>query len=252
MTRIIKSMLVFSEEVDPPDASKVCRNVIYRITNKENGRVYIGKTERSFRRRYGAKWWDAKHNRALKADLDIYGKDAFAVDIFAHDLDPKELTKIEEFLIFSNDSLHPNGYNLMKASFGPEKISEETRALMSKAQLGRKHSEEAKKKISAANKGFARGGPQKGTPKSKEHRAKLAASQLGRKRNQISRKKTGKINSTKARRVSQVDLITGAEIKQFHSISDAAREMAVGGSSIIDTCRGNQKSAAGYGWKYMT
>jgi len=249
MTRIIKSMLVFSEEVDPPDTSKTCRNVIYRIVNKENGRVYIGKTERSFRYRYGAKWWEAKHNRALRADLNIYGKDAFAVDILVHDLDPKELTKVEEFLIFSHNSLHPNGYNLMKASFGPDRISEETRAIMSKAQSGRKHSEETKKKIGAANKGTIRT-DLRGAPKSESHRAKIAAAKKGKKWSKESRDKiTGECNA-RSKAVTQLNPQTGGEIKRFSSIAEASREIKIDDTGIVRACKGKSKTAAGYGWKY--
>lgn len=68
--------------------------------------------------------------------------------------------------------------------------SKETLERMSKSQVGRKHSEEAKRKISESNRGVSRG---KGVPKSKEHVAKVAAANRGRKHSQEMRDALSKI-----------------------------------------------------------
>lgn len=248
---MINSLLSFSEETELPDEEKVCKGVIYRITNKENGLIYIGKTNKSFRSRYGAKWWESTHNRMLKADVAIFGKDAFSVDIFASGLDPENLVRYEAFSIHSHNCLYPNGYNLKKDVSGPGIVSEATRKLLREKNGGRKHSEKTKKKISAAHKGVAKNNL-KGVPKSKEHRAKIAASRIGKKWNKESREKMTGANNARSKAVAQLHPQTGIEIKRFPSIGEASREIKINDTAIIRVCKGKNKTAAGYGWKYTT
>ena len=58
------------------------------------------------------------------------------------------------------------------------------------------------------------------------------------------------INDKRKRKVLQIDLDTKVLIREYESVRDAAREVSVGHKSISDTCKGFQKQAAGYLWKY--
>lgn len=66
-----------------------------------------------------------------------------------------------------------------EARLNREPVSSETRAKISAAKKGQKHTEEAKRKISEALKG--RPGPTKGRPLSKEHKEKCRIASTGRK-----------------------------------------------------------------------
>ena len=54
-----------------------------------------------------------------------------------------------------------------------------------------------------------------------------------------------------AKPVCQIDLKTGAVLKTFSSISEAAKSVNGDMSYISKVCRGIQHSSKGYGWKYL-
>lgn len=86
---------------------------IYKITNKENGKMYIGQTIRSVEDR-----WKRHKNDALNNILDThfarairyYGPDAFTVEIIDTATTQQELTAKESYWISWYDSVN-NGYN---------------------------------------------------------------------------------------------------------------------------------------------
>ena len=92
---------------------------------------------------------------------------------------------------------------------------------------GRKHTEEARKKISQKAKG--RQSPWRG-----KH---------------ITQKMKDAISSARSKPVQQFDL-EGHFIAEFPSITTAAKLTGFGG--ICKCCRGKQKQAGGYVWKYLT
>lgn len=87
--------------------------LIYKITNKANGKAYIGKTERTFDHRYSASDWVMhSHCDALRFDAQKHGEDAFKVEILVRtDLSGLSLTELEAFFISSHGTLAPHGYN---------------------------------------------------------------------------------------------------------------------------------------------
>lgn len=50
--------------------------------------------------------------------------------------------------------------------------------------------------------------------------------------------------------VSQYDLQTGDTIKTYQTIESAASENRINRSNIAATCRGERRSAGGYGWRF--
>ena len=48
-----------------------------------------------------------------------------------------------------------------------------------------------------------------------------------------------------------LDIKTGATIREFISISDAARKMNINGSNISMVCLGKRQVAGGYHWKFV-
>lgn len=141
---------------------------IYLVTNKLNGKQYVGQTVTKHSR-HG-------HGHAIRDAYKKYGHPMFLYQSLTQgDLNQNQLDCFEKFWIDVFDCLAPNGYNLEGGgrrgkyvyhapSLG-KKASEETKSKMSAAQKrrfsffdvhpnkGKKHSDETKKKMSQSRKG---------------------------------------------------------------------------------------------------
>lgn len=129
--------------------------VIYKFTSP-SGKSYIGQTKNLIERiRQHQK---TKRCRAFSSAIQKYGFENFTQEILKENLTIDEANQWEEFYIREHNTLFPNGYNLVTG--GLNKIaSEESKKRMSKAQagnknnIGRRLSEETKRKIGIAHKG---------------------------------------------------------------------------------------------------
>lgn len=163
-----------------------------------NGKVYVGQTTVSVKRRWSGHLQDAKregrkyrlHNAILK-----YGTDAFTIETLAACADKDTLDKLERYFICevfqsTNDLL---GYNIDRGGKSTGRTSESTKAKQRAAMLGRKlkpHSDETKAKIGAIHRGKKMSAEscakmsksRRGMKPSEETRAKMSAWQIGRKR----------------------------------------------------------------------
>jgi group I intron endonuclease len=136
---------------------------IYLVTNKLNGKQYVGQTVTKHSR-HG-------HGHAIRDAYKKYGHTMFLYEHLTEgDLSQEQLDCLEKFWIEVFDCLVPNGYNLESggrwgkyASCSPslgKKASNETRAKMSESQkkhwasvevhprAGSKHTDEWKKEAS--------------------------------------------------------------------------------------------------------
>jgi group I intron endonuclease len=94
--------------------------VIYKVTNKENGKVYIGKTVRELRER---KW--AHYNSARNSNSDTnfhralrkYPKNSFQWEVIATTDNNDELNQLEVQFIKEYDSFK-SGYNMTEGGTG--------------------------------------------------------------------------------------------------------------------------------------
>lgn len=104
---------------------------LYKITNKVNGKIYIGQTNNLNRR------WQAHKNAAIKNKpeqiihhaLIKYGLDNFEFDHLATCKTWENANEMETFLVKQENSLLPNGYNNTKGGFNAPK-SEEFKQMM--------------------------------------------------------------------------------------------------------------------------
>lgn len=132
--------------------------IIYKVTNKVNGKSYIGKTKISLEyRRYhheqkartGCKYL---FHRAILA----YGSESFEWEIvFDGEVDNATLNRIEIQLIKEENCKLPNGYNMTDGGEGGMRgsgwrHSDEVRKKCGFKNKGRKLSEEHKQKIRVA------------------------------------------------------------------------------------------------------
>lgn len=87
--------------------------VIYLIENKLNNKKYIGKTTRSLNTR----WNNHKKSKScpiLASAIKEYGIDNFSIKQIYKAKDKKELALKEKELIEKYNTLHPNGYNILR------------------------------------------------------------------------------------------------------------------------------------------
>lgn len=87
---------------------------IYKITNLVNGKVYIGQTTKTLKRRW-TQHCSVKGNykrNAMACAIRKYGKDKFIIEQIGSATTIEELNQEEVYWIKELNSLAPNGYNL--------------------------------------------------------------------------------------------------------------------------------------------
>jgi group I intron endonuclease len=141
--------------------------LIYKATNKTNGKTYIGQTRTSLNKRIDSHMREARagkrsksafHNALLK-----YGSDNFDIQVIEECHTSEELNERERYWIAACNSICPNGYNIesggqdaplsesTKAKLRGQRRSEATRKLLSR--INRNRPPEWNKNISEANRG---------------------------------------------------------------------------------------------------
>ena len=151
---------------------------IYLITNNLNGHKYVGKSmdihKRFNEHRRGA---DA-HTSAVDRAILKYGKDSFDYQIITElPNDKKVLDAHEKYWIsFYNTFKNKNHYNLTNGGEG-SLMAPESRARISKANSGKKRTQEFKDYLSKLNKG--KGNAFFGKKHSEESKRKMSESSKG-------------------------------------------------------------------------
>lgn len=216
---------------------------IYKITNKENGMIYIGQTIQTLEDRWRQHRKKSSTCLYLKRAFEKYGIDNFIFEMICccHDTD---LDKLEIQYMAEFNSIVPNGYNLREGG-NSGRHNEETKKKISDALKGRTHiirhqlgkpvTEETKKKISDALKGR--------TDIIRNHNH----FKVGEMRH--TEKSKNKMSIAHKKGVDQYDLDNNF-IKSYDSIADAAIEINTCRDNIGRVCSGRNKTAAGFIWKY--
>lgn len=191
--------------------------IVYKITNKVNGKVYIGQTRGTLRNRWNSHCRNKKLSLITRA-IEKYGRENFTIEEIDRAETREELNTKESRWIKELDSSNKEiGYNIMPGGDSNTTHSEETKVIISRK--AREISDETRKKMSDAKKGKkqspelieARIAPrrgytwteeskrkssekQKGRPKSLESIAKMAAAHRGKKRTPEAIEKTAAAN----------------------------------------------------------
>ena len=130
--------------------------LIYKITNLVNSKVYIGQTIQTIKQRW-KRHRLSKLNRPLYNSIRKYGSSKFSIEELEKCSSIDELNHREIYWILFYRSSNKNfGYNL-KEGGRRGILTEEGRKRLSLALIGRKCSEETKKKIGDANRGSNNG-----------------------------------------------------------------------------------------------
>lgn len=136
-------------------------NVIYRFKNNKNGKVYIGQTTKSVRKRViqhmtKSRPWVKVRKTYFSNALNKYGFEGFTFDIIERCKDQQELDDRERYWIAyykSNDKKY--GYNIDSGGTSRKRrkpLTEEHKQKLLLANLGRKKSNQEKSRISEAVK----------------------------------------------------------------------------------------------------
>lgn len=118
---------------------------IYKFTNLETGKVYIGK------HKYDKPELDKNYltsGTLIQKSINKNGIDKFKHELVCICESLDELNKKEVFYIDYFQSIYPNGYNLTSGGDGLSEPSKEIREKISIAHRGRKQSDESNKKRS--------------------------------------------------------------------------------------------------------
>ena len=151
---------------------------IYKITNKLNGKVYIGQSidiDTRWRQHI-----NTKDDTLIHKSIQKYGAENFRFEILL-ECPVEMLNDWERDMIALYDCISPNGYNLTEGGGGC-KCSEETRLKMSEAKKGIHFSEEHKRKIGNARKGI---------PCSEETKIKISNAHRGKHFSEEHKRKIG-------------------------------------------------------------
>jgi group I intron endonuclease len=236
---------------------------IYLVTNKINGMKYVGQTlqadvntrwksHRSIKKRTVGK---ILHNAYKK-----YGFDNFIYKIICICFD-EDTNKYEEQYIKKYNTVYPNGYNLLQGG-NNKRHNEETRRLLSEMNKGEKHPLFGKKKtpeqikqMSERMKGdknpcfgkkFTEEETQKRLDRYKEHPE--TKEQISNSLKEYYKDCYEKGIKTNGKTVKQYDL-NGNFIKEYYSISEAARDMKLRPTTISRACERVNGTSGGYRWK---
>ena len=200
---------------------------VYKHTNKENGKCYIGITSQDVRVRWN-RGWGYQYCPHFWRAIQKYGWDGFSHEILYDGLTQEEAEAWEVKLIAEYHSADPEGgYNVSLGGNTIGKHSEETRKKLGDCRRGRKHTEVSKRKMSESHSGKTL---------SAEHIQKLKTAQFGSKHH-------------RAKAVCQISM-SGDLIARYDCVAEAQRQTGIPNQNIVKCCQGRRAYAGGFLWKY--
>ena len=209
---------------------------VYVHKNLKNNKYYVGCTSKNPSYRWNnGKGYD--YNTQMWKDIQESNWNTDWVHGILGKFDNKnDALRYEAFLIAMLDSVK-NGYNTSSYGSGDFKRSEETKKKMSESQTGRVFTEEHKKKMSDNHADFSgEKNPNFGKRHSEESKKKMSEAKIG--------------NHNRPQKPVLQFSKTGEFIAEYPSIMEASRQTGCNKGHICNCCKGKQKSACGYIWKY--
>lgn len=238
---------------------------VYKYTNKINGKVYIGRTCQSLRRRAHFNGTGYKKCAYFWRAIQKYGWENFEGEILEEGLTDVEASEREAFYMKEFSSLDRNkGYNTLEGGY--RYYSDEFREKMNNKVV----SKETRKKISENHANFSgENNPMWGRRRTDEEKKRMREAFLGRTHSRetcekLSQKKKGRIpwnkgkkftqeqkkNMKKPNKANQKSVICVETRAKYESLEDASRVTGINPQSISYACRGLTKTAGGYHWKW--
>ena len=190
---------------------------VYIHTNKINGKKYVGITGQ----KPEARWKNGKayhDNTHFGSAILKYGWNCFEHEVLFDNLTKEEAENKEIELIKKLKTTNREyGYNIQNGGSSIGRFSEETKEKIRQSTL-----KQIKEK----------GSPTQGRVVSDDEKYRNMMSQPNR------------------RPVEQIDLDSGCVIREFETMSQAARYIGCYVPSISSVCKGLYKQSHGYGWRF--
>lgn len=210
---------------DEEDSMAYC---VYKHTSP-HGKVYIGITCQDPRKRWGG-GAGYLNNPYFYNAISKYGWDNFSHEILFSELSKEEAEAKEIELIALYDSTNRDkGYNHELGGNSAGKTTEEIRRKISKSRTG---------------KCVGKDHPAYGKPLGEEARRKLSEANRGKKRPR-SAAHCKRISAVRRKPVTCVE--TGI---RYNSGLEAEEHTGISRANICSCCAGNRKTAGGFRWKY--
>lgn len=174
--------------------------IVYLVTNLVNGKQYVGQTLKSLRRRWMGHQLAGSY---LYNAIRKYGKEYFNIEVLNICLNKKAMDSVEKFWIKTLNTLSPNGYNILKGGGDTTTLG----------MLGKKHSEETKRKIGDKKRGIP-------LPQSEESKLKISEAIRGVKRKPFSEewKRNLSLSRLGKKRTEEQRKVQSEAIKRWHKM----------------------------------
>jgi group I intron endonuclease len=246
---------------------------IYLITNKVNGKRYVGQTSKTIEERFKKHIYDSfngKRQQALHHAIRKYGSENFEIKIVARCNSFEESNHREALCVKLYRTMSPNGYNLMEGGSNSKK-SEESKKKMSEAQSGEKHwafgkrglechltgrklPESTKRKISEGGKGLKRTDETKQNISNaltgKKHPPERIANMVANWGKNSDKEKVLKENADRAKRTQSKPVLCTTNGIVYYSVHEAARQLSIFPQNIRSVLKGKYKQTNGYTFRW--
>jgi group I intron endonuclease len=205
---------------------------IYKIINKKNNKCYIGSSI-NIKRRWAEHKCNLRKNKHINIHLqkswNKHGEASFLFEIVELVSNTKDLIIREQYYLDKIKTVNSKiMYNICTIAY---------------STLGIKYSDTTKNKMSESHKGLIH---KKDTIIKMIHIKNKHSENTKSKLSEINK---GRISQNK-RPIYQIDL-NGNIIKQWNSVTDAAKALNLSKSLICSVCRGKRKSTGGFKWQYL-
>lgn len=248
---------------------------IYKITNLENGKIYIGQSVDIEERWKQHKWKafnsnELAYNSAIHAAFRKYGLDKFVCEVI-EECSIEQLDEKERYWISTLNSITPNGYNILEGGQKYRKTTldgQERRRQIFCSKCGKEIShgsdsglcqscvqlkcdiskEELQAKLIEYNGNFSKVGCFYGLS---DNAIRKRCKHFGLSPYSSDYKVKKVQKEPYEIPVKQIDSKTNEIIKTFCSANEAARSLGkTKGNHITEVCRGKGHTAYGYKWEY--
>lgn len=239
---------------------------VYLITNKVNGKKYVGITKRGYKARFVEHVSSATcgSRTILHNAIRKYGRENFDLQLLESDVDESIIGEREQYYIalYNTYYKYRKGYNMTIGGNGTigYQFTDEVKQRMSLANTGRKYSDERNEKIRQAMIG------RKYLP---EWRVALSKSRIGKcsgeknafyGKHHTQRTKSIISDANSKYTIYQIDKETDAVLREFKNSMEASRWIVDNGYSkakpdtcvtrILLVCRSKNSECTAYGFKW--
>jgi group I intron endonuclease len=231
---------------------------IYKITSPTGG-VYIGKTVRLKERLSNYKYCSGiSEQKMLYNSIKKHGWESHTFEVLVETIEIDNLSNLEIQYIKEFNTYHYNNSKGMNLTLGGDgtlgrKVSEETKKKMIRAHIGSKRSEETKKLMSSLKKGKPSNrvgyvcSEETKQKVSKANKGKIHSSEtIEKRKNSFLRKMLNDHDC-----ILQIDITNNKIIKEWYILpNDINKHFGVTYSNIRKCLKGQKSHSLGYKWKY--